>query len=118
MIVVVDDDPLVQRTCQLCLEPLGYKVALASNGAEALEKIAKNSVSAVLVDIFMPEMDGIETLLSIKKNFPAIPVIVMSGGGARARLDFLAAATRFGADQVVKKPFTAEDLISVLNKYH
>lgn len=117
MILVVDDDPLVQRTCQLCLEPLGYKVDCASNGTQALERIATCPVSVVLIDIFMPEMDGIETLLSLKKRNPDIPVIAMSGGGARARFDFLAAAMKFGAAQVIKKPFTAKELISVLSKY-
>jgi CheY-like chemotaxis protein len=118
MILVVDDDPLVQRTCQLCLEPLGYDVAFASNGAQALDKIANSPISVVVIDIFMPEMDGIEALLALRKKNSTLPVIAMSGGGARARFDFLAAAMKFGADQVIKKPFAAKELIAALNKYH
>ena len=116
-ILVVDDDPLVQRTCQLCLEPLGYSVEFASNGVQALERVANSPVSLLLVDIFMPEMDGIETLLSLRKNNPQLPIIAMSGGGARARFDFLDAATKFGANQVIKKPFAVKELIAVLDQY-
>jgi two-component system response regulator CpxR len=116
MILIVDDDPLVQRTCQVCLEPLGYAVGFARYGAEALEIMATARVSAVLVDIFMPEMDGIETLLAIRKKKLDIPIIVMSGGGARGRFDFLAAAMKFGASEMLKKPFSARDLAAVVAK--
>ena len=118
MILVVDDDPLVQRTCQLCLEPLGYKLAFAGSGTEAMERIASNPISLMLIDVFMPDMDGIETLLCVKKRNPAMPIIVMSGGTARPGIDFLDVAMKFGADQAIAKPFTAKDLIAVLSKYH
>jgi two-component system, OmpR family, response regulator CpxR len=117
MIVVADDDPLVQHTCKHCLEAAGYKVALATTGAEAIATFFNRDVSAFLVDIFMPEMDGIETLMSIKKQNPATPVIVMTGGGARGRMDFLEAAKRFGANEVIRKPFTADHLVSVMKRF-
>jgi CheY-like chemotaxis protein len=80
MIVVADDDPLVQHSCKHLLEAAGYKVALATTGLEAIRALERSNVSAVLVDVFMPEMDGIETLLSIKKQSPTTSVIVMTGG--------------------------------------
>jgi CheY-like chemotaxis protein len=117
MIVVADDDPLVQHTCKHCLEAAGYKVALAATGTETIAAFFNREVSAFLVDIFMPEMDGIETLMSIKRQNPATPVIVMTGGGARGRMDFLEAAKRFGANEVIRKPFTAEHLVSVMKGF-
>jgi two-component system, OmpR family, response regulator CpxR len=116
MIVVADDDPLVQHSCKHLLEAAGYKVALATTGLEAIRALERSNVSAVLVDVFMPEMDGIETLLSIKKQSPTTSVIVMTGGGARGRMDFLEAATRLGADEVVQKPFTAEQLVAAVKR--
>lgn len=116
MIVVADDDPLVQHSCKHLLEAAGYKVALATTGAEAIQALEKSNVSAVLVDVFMPDMDGIETLLSIKRQSPTISVIVMTGGGARGRMDFLDCATRLGADEVVQKPFTAEQLVAAVKR--
>ena len=116
MIVVADDDPLVQHSCKYCLEAAGYEVTLATTGWEALHALEKSQVLAVLVDVFMPDMDGIETLLSIKRQNPATSVIVMTGGGARGGMDFLATASRLGADAVVQKPFTAEQLVAAVGR--
>jgi CheY-like chemotaxis protein len=116
LIVVADDDCLVQATCKHCLEAAGYKVELAASGADAIRAVADGDVTTVLVDVFMPEMDGLETLLSIKKQSPTTSVVMMTGGGARCRMDFLEAAKRFGADDVIKKPFTAEQLVSVIKQ--
>jgi len=117
MIVVADDDPLVQHTCKHCLEAAGYRVVLVDSGAGALRAVMDGNASVVLLDIFMPDMDGIETLLSIKKQSPSTPVIVMTGGGARVRMDFLDAAKLFGADGIMQKPFTAEHLLSILKPF-
>lgn len=117
MIVVADDDRLIQETCRHCLEAAGFEVALVGSGADAVRAVADGNVTTVLVDVFMPEMDGLETLLSIKKHSPTTSVVMMTGGGARGRMDFLDAAKRFGADDVIKKPFTAEQLVSVLKPF-
>lgn len=117
MIIVADDDPLVQHTCKHCLEAAGYRVTLVDSGAGALRAVMDGKASVVLLDIFMPDMDGIETLISIKKESPSTPVIVMTGGGSRVRMDFLDAAKRLGADDIVQKPFTAEHLLSILKPF-
>lgn len=118
MIIIADDDRLVQETCRHCLEAAGYTVAVVGSGAEAVRAVANGkNVSSVLIDIFMPEMDGLETLLSIKKQSPSTSVVMMTGGGARGRLDFLDAAKRFGADDVIRKPFTPEQLISIMKPF-
>jgi two-component system response regulator CpxR len=114
MIVVADDDPVVQQTCRHCLEAAGYEVMVFDSGVEAVRAVANGEVSIVFLDVFMPDMDGLETLLSIKKKRPSTPVVVMTGGGARVRLDFLEAATKFGADGVMRKPFTAQQLVSII----
>ena len=64
----------------------------------------------------MPEMDGLETLLSIKKKSPSTSVIVMTGGGARGRLEFYTARS-FGADDVIRKPFSAQQLVSIVKPF-
>jgi CheY-like chemotaxis protein len=117
MIVVADDDPVVQQTCKHCLEAAGYQVMLADSGADAVRAVVDGEVSIVLLDVFMPDMDGLETLLSIKKKSPSTPVVVMTGGGARIRLDFLDAAKIFGADDVMRKPFTAQQLVSIIDSF-
>lgn len=114
MIVVADDNPVLERAFGDILEAAGYKVAVVGSGSGAIKAVVDGNVSTVLVDLFMPEMDGLETLLSVKKQSPSTSVVVMTGGGARGRLDVLEAAKAFGADGVIMKPFTAEQLVSII----
>lgn len=114
MIVVVDDNPGVQKTCKAILEREGYQVSVTNDGRGAVKAVMTQGVCAVLVDLFMPEMDGIETLLKVKRERPEIPVIAMSGGGTKSSFDFLDVAARLGADGVLKKPFTAQELLTAV----
>jgi FkbM family methyltransferase len=113
-ILVADDDKGVQQTCKVVLERAGYKVRVAGNGADAVTTVSSQDVSVALLDIFMPEMDGIETLLKLKRQSPATSVIVMSGGGPQSRFDLLETATRLGAKGWLKKPFTTDQLLAAL----
>jgi len=65
----------------------------------------------------MPEMDGLETLCSIKKNSPSTAVVMVTGGGARGRMDILEATRTFGADQAIRKPFTAQQLVAAVRPF-
>jgi DNA-binding NtrC family response regulator len=67
-------------------------------------------VLAVLLDILMPDKDGIETLIEIRLRFPQLPVIVMSGGGTRRRYDILQLASKFGATLTVQKPLVPSEV--------
>ena len=113
-LLIADDDPLVQATFKYCFEEAGYKTGLASDGRQAMAYLAENEVDTVFLDVFMPDKDGLETLLEIKKRFPGMRVVVMTGGGQRARFDFLSAAAKFGADGVVKKPISPGELIKMM----
>lgn len=116
MIVVADDDLGVQKTCQVILEQSGYQVAVADDGRHAIKAVMTRDVSAVLVDLFMPDMDGIETLLKVKRERPEIPVIAMSGGRAEIGFDFLDFAMKLGADGFLRKPFTVEELLAAVRR--
>lgn len=114
-ILVADDDMLVQKTLKYSLEESGYTVGLAKNGSEALRYIEANRPNLVLLDVFMPDSDGLEALLTSKRQFPNVKVIVMSGGGMKGHYEFLSMAKKFGADGVLRKPVLARDLITLLN---
>lgn len=99
---------------RILLERAGYEVELASNGTRALE-VQRNFPAHVLItDIFMPEMDGLETIQQFRLEFPAVKIVAMSR--ATGRTDYLLTAGIAGADGTLQKPFTEETLLQALRK--
>lgn len=113
-ILVVDDDTLVRDTIKTMLEHHGHEVLTAENGRHALEVLEKTSVSLVILDILMPEVEGIETIIRMKKSWPAVPIVAVSGGSLTGS-DYLSIASKFGAAGVLKKPFLYEDIVKVVD---
>ena len=109
-ILVVDDDPNILRLTQLCLKRLGYAVAVASSGKEAIGLLRRENVDLVITDIVMPEMDGFELLGALGEKFPNLPVIAMSGGGQLSAETYLKMAPGFHTAGTLYKPFNAEGL--------
>ena len=113
-VLVVDDDDDLTRSMRILLERAGFEVELASNGARALE-VQRNFPAHVLItDIFMPEMDGLETIQQFRQEFPAVKIVAMSG--ASGRTDYLLTAGTAGAGGTLQKPFTEETLLQALRK--
>ena len=109
-ILVVDDDTMVRVTIRASLLRAGHEVLEAGDGHEAIGVLEKAEVDLVVSDIIMPEVDGIGLLLKLRKQFPLLRVTVISGGGRAQNVDFLRMAQTLGADQVLAKPFTPEQL--------
>jgi CheY-like chemotaxis protein len=105
-ILVVDDDALVREVTQALLEAAGHTVRVAGDGEEALRSLGTEAADIVLLDILMPKKEGLETLLELKRRWPDLAVIAMSASAVRQRNDFLLIAERFGADVILRKPFT------------
>lgn len=109
-ILVVDDDTMVRTTIRAGLLRAGHAVLEAGDGEEAIGVLQKAEVDLVVSDIVMPEVDGIGLLLKLRKQFPQLRVIVISGGGRMQNVDFLRMAQTLGADRVLAKPFTPDQL--------
>jgi CheY-like chemotaxis protein len=116
-VLVVDDDNLVQTTFKLLLESKGYQVLLANDGNHALQQLESARVDAVLLDILMPDREGIETLIEIKRRQPRTRVLVMSGGGIRTKHDFLSVAAKFGADATIKKALGTTEILNIVDSH-
>ncbi|HEY5649204.1 MAG TPA: response regulator, partial [Nitrospiria bacterium] len=104
-ILIVDDEASILSTLSGVLKDEGYEVTTASNGSEGLEQIERCSPSLVLLDIWMQDMDGIETLTRIKKAYPSLPVVMMSGHGT---IETAVKATKIGAYDFIEKPLSLE----------
>jgi len=116
-IVVADDDAMARLGYRAMLECAGHTVLVAQDGDEATRLIEHGGVDLLLLDVLMPRKEGLETLLEIKRRFPATVVVVMSAGGPRSEFDFLAIATKLGADRTLPKPISQNDLISLADEF-
>src|SRR3954447_18674856 len=115
-ILVIDDNSDIRDTLRWLREGEGYTVSAAANGSEGLRLQRNEPADIVLTDIFMPEQDGIETLWKFREEFPNVPIIVMSGGGAARGTDYLAVARELGAEKALRKPLDPQELIDVVGQ--
>src|SRR5215471_8987285 len=101
-ILVVDDDPGMRRaTCRI-LQDAGHEVTACEDGRTAIERIAKAPPELLITDIFMPEVEGLETIRNARALRPGMPIIAMSGFSSEQG-DYLEIAAKFGADATLKK---------------
>jgi DNA-binding response OmpR family regulator len=114
MIILVDDNADHRLVLKMALELAGYRVREAAHGAEALRLQRERTASFLITDIFMPEADGFETIAAFRREFPQTRIIAVSGGGQRAKRDYLEAATLMGVDAAFHKPFEIERLLAAL----
>ena len=115
-ILVVDDDPQVCDVVRRSLERVGHQVLGAVDGVEGLKVCRESGAELALVDLHMPEMDGIELLGKLRALAPRLPVIAMSGGGVTKRVDLLDMALLLGATDTLAKPFTLAELFEAVSK--
>ncbi|HZH44729.1 MAG TPA: twitching motility response regulator PilG [Lysobacter sp.] len=115
-VMVIDDSKTIRRTAETLLKREGCEVVTATDGFEALAKIADTHPDIIFVDIMMPRLDGYQTCALIKNNqmFKNTPVIMLSSKDglfdkARGRI--------VGSEQYLTKPFTREELLDAIRKY-
>jgi CheY-like chemotaxis protein len=117
-ILVIDDDQAVRLTIQLVLERAGHEVTLADGGRQGVQLFGDDDFDLLIVDIFMPGMDGLETMRDIHRLRPAVPVVVISGYAFRTPVetvpDFLKMAEKLGAVRTLRKPFRPAELLSIV----
>ncbi len=112
-ILLVEDDHQVLDMLQKTLERAGYQVTTAHNGREAMTSFRAAPVKVVITDIIMPEKEGIETIYELKRDFPEVKIIAISGGSSRSR-NYLNTARVLGAERALSKPFGRADLLEAV----
>lgn len=114
-VLVIDDDELVLESCKAILEEAGYEVATAPNGRVGQQLFDERPADVVVCDIFMPEQDGIETIIQLTRDYIGAKIIAMSGGSIGS-LDLTTTAKHFGAISLLRKPFGAEELLAEIDR--
>ena len=112
-ILVVDDDAIVIKSCRRILETEGFEVTAVPGADEALEKIKSSEFDLLLMDVKMPKHDGIFLMREIKKNWPDIPISVMSGYPTP---ETIADVLKLGATQFIPKPFRPDELVKTVRQ--
>jgi len=108
-IVLIDDDEQLRRLFQVALEGAGYRVLTAEDGKHGLRLLEHQEADVFVVEIFMPEMDGLELIPRLRKTRPATKIIAISGGSDKG--DCLDMAKHLGANATLKKPFSLQELL-------
>ncbi len=113
-VLLIDDEPGVRSLLRAALESHGYTVDEAGDGREGARRFREGLPELVIVDIFMPEKEGIETLLELRGAHPELKCIVVSGGGMTGAFDYLSHARALGACRAFAKPFRLSELLDAV----
>ena len=111
-ILIIDDEEIIRVLLRSALEEAGYEVAEAANGLQGLELYRQRSADLVITDIVMPEMNGLDILLALTREFLNAKVIAISGAGGEKNV--LDVAKLLGARQTFQKPFSMPDLLGAV----
>jgi DNA-binding response OmpR family regulator len=115
-ILVIDDDDLIRAALRRALECEGYDVVDAQHGKEGIDLFREQGADLIITDIIMPEKDGIETIKEIRRDFPEVGIVAISGGGCIAADHYLALARRSGAQKTFTKPLGSKELLEAVRE--
>ena len=113
-ILVIDDEPDMRVLLEQTLKAAGHEVSLAADGREGVERYCTRPADLVITDLYMPNQEGLETIAELRRRFPEVAIIAMSGKAAA--LTMLSIAQKFGAIGILHKPFLTEELIAAVGK--
>lgn len=117
-VLLIDDDKPVRTTITLALQKQGFEVVAAESGRAGLREFENSRFDLLIVDIFMPDMDGVKTIKALRQRNPQLPVIAISGvllrASARTALDFFPMLPDLGGVTCLQKPFRPSELLKIV----
>jgi len=113
-VLVIEDDDVVRSMMLGVLADYGHEAMGACNGDKGVAMYRKEPADLIITDIFMPEKDGIETIMELRHDFPDVKIIAVSGGGRFEPVHYLRSAAELGAVRTLSKPFTPPELLSAV----
>ena len=115
-ILVIDDESLVRTFLRDVVESAGHECREGANGHEAVAAFAEFRPDIMVVDLIMPEQDGLQAIREIRRSVPDAKVIAISGMHSLIGFDYLKPAVKLGADVALYKPFSPKDLLRAIDK--
>ncbi len=111
--LIVDDDPIVLDSCKRVFEAEGFEVCVVPSADQALKAMKNSIFDILLIDVKMPERDGMYLIRAVKKQWPEIPIVVMSGYPTP---ETIAEGLKLGAEEFIAKPFTPDELLKIVRQ--
>jgi DNA-binding response OmpR family regulator len=115
-ILIIDDDEQMRILLRQVMEWAGYEVVEAADGRAGMLTQRREQADLVITDLIMPEQEGLETITGLKKEYPELKIIAISGGGRIGPDAYLPAAQELGADRVFSKPFDVRELANTVKE--
>lgn len=115
-ILIIDDEPQIRSMLTLMLEREGYEVVEASDGVAGIKLYRQNPADLIITDLIMPNKDGIGMIIDLKKEFPDVKIIAMSGGGLNKPDGYLKGAKKLGAACTLTKPIDREEMLRAVKE--
>ena len=114
-VLIVDDEEAIRRLIRSTLEQAGYRVQEAADGKEGLSHYRQAPADLVIMDILMPDQDGLESILTLRREFPHAKIMAITGGSDMIGiLNFLDVARMLGARRTLQKPFEMHQLLDAV----
>ena len=111
---LIDDDPLAREIIAEMLSLDGHQTVEACDGGKGLNLFNEGSFDIVITDMIMPDVEGVETIIQLRKDCPDVKIIAISGGGSISAFSHLALAQGFGVKKTLVKPFKKDDLLKAV----
>ena len=115
-VLVIDDDEQVRALLNEILDRAGFQVLEATNGSEGLKLYRRQPADLVITDLIMPEKEGVETIMELRRQFPDARIIAISGGERNAGRDYLPIAAKLGARRTVAKHFSRQEILDAVRE--
>jgi len=115
-ILIIDDEVQIREVLRTVLERVGYTVSEAGDGIQGLRVYSAGGIDLVVTDIIMPQKGGIDTIMDLRRDFPNVKIIAISGGGMCGEVSYLDMAIGVGADRAIGKPFVLDDFLAAVEE--
>jgi CheY-like chemotaxis protein len=115
-ILLIDDEQEIREVLRTVLERVGHEVSEAENGEQGIQLYREEDFDLVVTDIIMPEKGGIDTIMDLRRDYPDVKIIAVSGGGMCGDVSYLDMAIGVGADRAIGKPFVLDEFLAAVNE--
>ncbi len=115
-VLLIDDDEMSRQAVHRMLERAGFTVESTGNGRDAVTRYEPGEIDLIITDLIMPDIDGLEIIQEVRRKDPAARILAISGGGRVQAEEYLSVARKFGAVEVLPKPFASQDLKAAVER--